>query len=153
KVSYAVTARRNGVFEPARVSEIRRENSAGTLLDADDGEARWVVRDLADGSNRIDVFDHTDRLVRAEDIESPPPKDRLTVNFRLNTVPIAQAATREVAVNLVTGERPFTGKTEITRHEVLLDPQGFVVERRFQDQWGTPRYDGNGSYGQRFINS
>src|SRR5262249_33823434 len=49
--------------------------------------------------------------------------------------------------------RPLTGKTEITRHELTLDAEGFVVERRYRDQWDTARYDADGSYGQRYINS
>src|SRR5205823_1052240 len=45
------------------------------------------------------------------------------------------------------------GKTEITRHEVTFDVSGFIAERRYQDYWGTPRHDAQGSFGARYLYS
>jgi hypothetical protein len=150
--SYLVTK------QSGRVVEVRWENSAGALQDDKDGHARWVVRYRESGkAEKIEVYRRNGRLVREERLEWSG--DKLIVYFAHGTAPQAQDATQMLTIDPFgkgsSTDSAYTlvswlaGKSEITRHELTFDRDGLVSERRYQNAWGTPVKDGQGSYGQR----
>ncbi len=158
--SYSVTVQRSSIMASARVIEVRRENSAGKLRDTDstrmdnDGRARWVIRYRDDGSvDRIEGFDATDRLLTEDVIRRE--SNRFIVTFERNNIPVARDAhVNRIIDPLNAGQRnALEGRTEITRYVLQFDANGFIAERRYQDNWGTPRHDAEGSFGEHFTNS
>ena len=157
-VSYGVTVRRDSLIASPRVVEMRRENSAGKLVAAKTlrGEARWLIRYRDDGSvERIQVFDGVDRLVSEDVLRPEAGTDRLVVSFERNNIPVARDGnSTRISDPLNAVQRDLlAGRTEITREVWTLDANGFVAERRYQDSWGTPRPDAQGSFGQHVTNS
>ncbi|MGZ9006554.1 MAG: hypothetical protein ACXW20_22505, partial [Burkholderiales bacterium] len=156
--SYGVTVRRGSILESPRVVEVRREMSSGGLNclcsvpDTEDEQARWVVRYREDGSaEKIETFDSANHLVREGVLSIEPSTNKLIVAFQRGNVPLAQAASLNLTNPLHSGQQDGVGKSEITRHELTFDENGWTVERRFQDNWGTPRHDGEASFGERFA--
>jgi hypothetical protein len=161
-VNYSVTTQRSTIWSGPRVVEVRRENSAGALRDLssqrndNDGRVRWVVRYREDGSvERIEGFDATDRFLREDVLQREPSSGRLIVTFERNNAPVAQNANQNMIIDPlnIAKSDPLDGRSEITRQELTFDSKGFVVELRFQDNWGTPRHDAEGSFGKHFTNS
>jgi hypothetical protein len=160
--NYSVTTQRSTIWSSPRVVEARRENSAGALRDLssqrndNDGRVHWVVRYREDGSvERIAGFDATDRFLRDDVLQREPSSGRLIVTFERNNAPVAQIANQNMIIdplNVVKND-PLDGRSEITRQELTFDSNGFVGELRFQDNWGTPRHDAEGSFGEHFTNS
>jgi hypothetical protein len=158
-LNYQVVTQRAGILQAPRVVEVRVENSAGTLstghsLRTDDKDhARWVVRYREDGSTeKIEVYDPGNRLVRDDLLRRQPSTNRLIVTFERNNVPLTQSGTQALLVDpLRLRQQGFDGRSEITRHELTFDQDGFVSERLYQDYWGTPRRDAEGSFGERFV--
>jgi hypothetical protein len=136
-----------------RVVEVRCENSAGALLDDVDGQARWVVHYRESGvAEKLEVFRRNGRLVREERLEKAGG-DKLIVQFMHSSVPQAQAAVQPMALDpFGKRERP-EGRTDITRHELTLDADGLVRELRYQNPWGTPAKNGQGSFGQHLTHT
>ncbi len=158
-VSYSIVTQRSNIFAPPRVVETRRENSAGALIDADaslnDGEtrARWVMRYRDDDAlERIVGYDARERVLREDVLQTETSPNRMIVAFQRNNIPVVQESNRNVASNPSnTQTGVLDGKSEITRQELVFDDSGFVIERRYQDNWGTPRHDANGSFGERYT--
>ena len=159
-VNYKVVSQRAGVLQAPRVVEVRRENSAGRLstggsLRSDDEEhARWLVRYRDDKSpERIEVYNPGNRLVREDLLRPQPSANRLIVTFERNNVPLTQSGTQALIVDPLyfREEKNSGGRSEITRHELTFDQHGFVGERRYQDNWGTPRHNAEGSFGERLV--
>jgi hypothetical protein len=161
--SYAVTTQRNNLMANPRVVEVRRENSVGTLRATDslrsdnDGRARMVVSYREDGSvERVKGFDATGRLLREDVLQREPSGNRFIVNFERYRLPVAQDAVQSLIVDPLNTNRAtaqFQGRTAITRQELTFDTNGFVVEQRYQDNWGTPQRDSTDSFGEHFTNS
>jgi hypothetical protein len=142
--SYRI-ARRRG-----RVVEIRLENSAGILRSDDDGHARWVVHYRESGeAEKLQVFRSNGQLIREERHEWSGGK--LIVTFAHGGSLQAQAAMQLLAIDPFFRGTGSTGKSEITRHELTFDSDGLVSERRYQNAWGTPVKDAQGSFGQRLA--
>ena len=158
EVSYGVTVRRESLMASPRVVEVRRENSSGALVGANvlRGEARWVIRYRDDGlAERIQEFNATDRLVSEDVLRTEAGSDQFVVSFERNNVPVARDGNSNRILDPlnVAQRNTLAGRTEITREVVTLDGNGFVAERRYQDSWGTPRPDAQGSFGQHVTNS
>ena len=160
--NYSVTTQRSGIWAAPRVAEARRENSAGKLRDLNsqrndnDERVHWVIRYREDGSvERIEGFDATDRLLREDVLRSEPSSNRIIVVFERDNIPVAQNANQNMVIDPLNVARSnlTEGRTEITRQDLTFDSNGFVVERRFQDNWGKPRHDAEGSFGEHFANS
>jgi hypothetical protein len=161
--SYAVTTQRNSLTANLRVVEVRRENSVGTLRATDslrsdnDGRARMLVSYREDGTvERVRGYDDTGRLLREDVLQREPPGNRFIVNFERNRLPVAQDAVQSMIVDPLNTNRAttqFQGRTAITRQELIFDTNGFVVEQRYQDNWGTPQRDATDSFGEHFTNS
>ena len=155
--SYAVTVQRNSLTASPRVVQVRLENSVGTLHGAYDGRARMLVSYREDGTvERVKGYNETGRLLREDVLQREPSENRFIVNFERNRLPVAQDAEQSLIVDPLNGNPAnvqFQGKTAITRHELTFDANGFVVELRYQDNWGTPQRDAADSFGQHFTNS
>ena len=134
-----------------RVVEVLNENNAGSLVDDEEGHARWVLTYGEDGqAEKIQLFDHADHPMGEEELRREPTGG-LIVSFERSNIPKAQEALQNLIIDpLSEGATDSGGKSEITRHELAFDGRGFVSERRYQDSWGTPRRDGQGSFGQKF---
>ncbi len=156
RVDAGTRARRLGSYRIAtrrgRVVEVRWENSAGTLRDDEDGHARWVVHYRENGkAEKVEVYRRNGRLVREERLEWSA--NTLIVHFAYGSVPHAQAAMQMLMADPFAKRGSAEGKSDITRHEVTFDSDGFVSARRYQNAWGTPVKDGQGSFGQRLTST
>jgi MTH538 TIR-like domain (DUF1863) len=144
--SYSVTTRRG------RVLEARRENSAAELAGAGDSElpgAQWVVHYGDDGSAElVEVFDRNHRPLRDEVLGRQLSRKELVITFERSNRPFPQAAIQNLNINpLPSGQADTRPRTEITRHELTFDENGFEIERRYQDPWGIPQHDAQDSFG------
>jgi hypothetical protein len=140
------------ITRDGKVVEARRENSAGSLSDDKEGHARWLVHYGEDGrAERIELFDHSNRLMREDVFKHDRSENKLIVSFEHSNIPQAQESLRTLIIDpLGASETNRGGKSEITRHELAFDDNGVVTELRYQDSWGTPHPDAQGSFGQRF---
>jgi hypothetical protein len=161
-INYSVTTQRSSIMASPRVVEARRENSAGKLSvlnsqrNDNDERVHWVIRYREDESaERIVGFDATDRLLREDVLRREPSSNRIIVTFERDNIPVAQNANQNMIIDPLNVARSnlTEGRTEITRQELTFDSNGFVVGRHFQDSWGTPRHDAEGSFGEHFANS
>jgi FHA domain/PDZ domain len=157
-LTYRVTTQRPGITQSPRVVEVRLENSAGQLsgdgpIRMDGTHARWVVRYREDGSpDKIEIFDRTGHLMREEVLRKDPSKDTIIVDFERRSLPLMQTATQTLMFDpLDTRQQGFDTKSEISRHELSFDKNGFVVERHYLTHWGERQSDAQGSFGQRFT--
>lgn len=152
------------VSKGGKVLEVRRENSSGSLREADPyrqeetGQAHWLVTYRPDGGvATIDIFDGTERLVREEHYDRGSAPNKMVVDFKRDTVDLAQTATSSLAIDPsntdTTNTADSTARTDITRHEVTFDGNGFLVEFRYQNHYGSQQFDIDGSYGRRIIYS
>ena len=154
---YAVVTRRLGILQAPKVVEVRHQRGRGTLAPRhEDDTARWVINYGDSGrTERIDVFDAADRLLREEvfdRIASSPNK--LIVRFKRGPADLAQTATQKMIVDpIIVSQRQEEGKTEITQHELTFDPHGFVYERRFQNNHGDARRNAQDSFGEHLTYS
>ncbi|MGD1038598.1 MAG: PDZ domain-containing protein [Roseiarcus sp.] len=145
-LSYSVVTQRGKVVEARRDSWFRAEP---------DGQARWVV-DYGDdgGAQKIDIYGPTGRLLRENVLKREASGAKMIVGFERNDVPLAQEATQNlIADETDTTPAPTQAKSEITRQELMFDDAGLAVEVRYQDNWGTPQHDAQGSFGERFSYS
>jgi hypothetical protein len=144
--SYSVVTQRSKVVEVIHDGWIRAEA---------DGFHRWVVHYGDDGSaQKIEIFDATRRLVREEVLRREASGNKMVVSFERGNVPLAQSATQNLIIDPAnTSPAPDQPKSEITRHELTFDHNGFTTEVRYQDNWGTPVHDGQGSFGEHFSYS
>jgi hypothetical protein len=136
--SYRIAKRRG------RVAEVRLENSAGAPRIDEDGYARWVVHYRETGkAEKIEVYRPNGQLKREERHDWSGGK--LIVTFAHGSSPQAQAGMQAPAMQGV------TGNSDIVRHELKFDSYGLVIERRYQNAWGTPVKNAQGSFGQRLA--
>jgi len=144
--SYSVITRRGKVIEVRHDGWIRAET---------DGHARWAIKYGGDGvAQRIDIFGSTGRLLREDVLRRETPSDKMIVSFERHNVPLAQEATQNLITDPTdTAPAPVQAKSEITRHELTFDDKGFATEVRYQDNWGTPQHDAQGSFGEHFTYS
>lgn len=145
------------VTQHGKVVEVRHENSAGSLVATEmlsgGGPARWVVRYRDDGSlESTEMSDAADRVIYDESYERDPATNRLVVNLKNGTTPVSQEAVVKSLLSSSLSDG-LHGNTEITRHELIFDENGFVTERRYQDYFGTPRQDSGGSFGESYGRS
>lgn len=140
------------VTQGGRVSEVRHD---GWVHAEADGFARWVVHYRDDGTpERIDRFDATGRLAREDVLRRESAGEKLIVTFERDNIPVTQAATQNLIIDSSQwGNGAAQAKSEITRHEVRFDDKGFPIEVRYQDNWGAPRRDAQGSFGEHFAYS
>ena len=146
------------VAEHGKVVEVRHENSDGTLVPTEinafpaAGIARWVIRYRTDGSlENAELSDAMGRVIFDEAYERDPTTAHLVANLKKGATPIAQEAVTK-SLTSAHSLNPM-GNTEITRHDLTFDANGFIYELRYQDYLGTPRPDANGSYGGRYASS
>src|SRR5262249_41412958 len=153
-VSYVVKTQRTSLIQSPRVVEVRREKSGGALRATEDGYARWVIHYSENGlADRVEAFDETDQLAREEVIRRSSA-NVLVKTFERDSVPLTQSAAQNLVVDpLNTSGQGLVGKSEITRHQLTLDGQGFTIELRYQDYWGTPRRDAQDSFGKHYSYS
>jgi hypothetical protein len=144
--SYSVVTQRGKVVEARHDGWIRAE---------DDGQARWVVRYGDDGNaQKVDIYGPTGRLLRENVLKREAASAKMIVGFERNDIPLAQEATQTLIADPTnTSPAPVQAKSEITRHELTFDENGRAVEVRYQDNWGTPQHDAQGSFGERFSYS
>jgi hypothetical protein len=141
-------------IEGDKVREVRRENSVGALRDDKDGTARWQILYREDGTaERVSLFNRRGVLVREEVTEG---KNRDVIEFKAvsaegDTVPKPPKAMRSLLLDPL--EDSAKGQSDITRHKVKFDDNGFVIERRYQNFGAVPRRDAEGSFGQRLAYS
>jgi hypothetical protein len=149
------------VSKGGKVLEVRRENSSGSLREADPnrhedgGQARWEVSYRGDGSvEMIAVYDGTEHLVREDHFVRGPAPNKVVVNFKRDTADLAQSAASGLAIETVNADaNGAVARTDITRHELTFDSNGFAVERRYQNHYGSQQFDIDGSYGQHIVYS
>jgi hypothetical protein len=147
---YSVTTQRGSLFEQPQVVEVRQENSAGTLHGNGDGEARWAVqRGPAKLAAKVEAFDSNNRLVLETYLEGGASANTLIASLKRDTVDFAQG----VKLVIDTKQQGFDVKSDITRREYTLDDRGFVIRSRYQNHYGTPQHDANGSYGRNMVYS
>jgi len=140
--SYSVVTRRGKVVEVTQDGWIKADAS---------GFHRWVVHYDDDGNAEwIDEFDAKNRLARKEVFKRGSSANELIVTFERGNVPFTQAAAQDLAVNPnnTVLAHPVQAKADITRHDETLDGNGFATEVRYQDNWGTPQHDAQGSFGE-----
>ena len=142
ETSYRVVTRRG------RAVEVRRDSSGGVLRPDEDGDARWVVHYGANGlAEVIEIFDAYDGLVREDHLERGPSAKMMVVNFRRDTVDVAQAFKLFIDPT-ASSAQGIAVKTDITRHQLTFDDRGFAIKRRYQNHYGAPQHDLSGSYGE-----
>jgi MTH538 TIR-like domain (DUF1863)/PDZ domain len=144
--SYSVITQRGKVVEVRCDSWVHAD---------EDGQARWIVRYADDGSaQKIQIFGATGRLLRDDVLSGEDAGHKMIVSFTRGDVPLAQDATHNLISDPTNGTpAPVQAKSEITRHELTFDDNGFPVEVRYQDNWGTPQHDAQDSFGERYIYS
>ena len=143
------------VTQGGKVRRVRSENSAGALTaTTSDSPARWDVSYREDGApERIRVFDTNERLLREDSF-----RGRDIISFQYGSEAASRAQAQAAAADPLSVD-PYVGKedtgahAEITRHKLKFDPSGFVVERLYQNEYGSPRRNAEGSFGQRLVNS
>lgn len=147
--NFNFTTRRASLLQRPQVVEVRRENSAGTLQADANGQAHWRVHYDQDGASvRIETLNAADDLVIESQIERRA--GALIETLKRDSVDFAQT------VRLVldpTAGNAWNSKTDITRKEATLDDRGFAVRRSYQNHYGMPQHDANGSYGQSIAYS
>ena len=143
--SYSVVTQRG------KVIEIRYD---GWLVSQAD-EARWVVRYGDDGSaQKIQNFSETGRLLKEQVFSRVRQSNKLIVSFEREGISSAQDATHDLMNDPTQANQgPGQSKSEISRHELTFDGNGFPVEIRYEDSWGTPQHDAQGSFGERYTYS
>jgi len=144
--SYSIVRQRGKVIEARHDGWIRAEA---------DGFSRWVVHYGEDGAAQmIEIFGPTERLLRDELLSREPSGDKMIVRFERGEAPLAQEATQNLIIDPTDpNPPPDQPKSEITRRELTFDSNGFAVEVRYQDNWGTPQHDAQGSFGEHFSYS
>ena len=156
---YGVTTRRSGMMSSPKAVEVRHQNSAGQLVGRDslttdeDVRAHWVIGYREDGSvDRIKGFDAFERLIREDVLQRESSGNRYILTLERNGMPFAQSAAH---VTDPISPQPNTAlaqrRTEIARHELVFDGNGCVIERRYQDAWGTAVHDAAGSFGEHLT--
>jgi len=120
----------------------------------DGGYARWVVHYSEAGTaDRIETHDRNDRLAR-EDIIRRTSANAAIITFERENVPLTQSAAQDLVLDsFAPADQAASAKSEITRHQLTFDANGFIVELRYQDHWGMPRRDAQGSFGKHFTRS
>ena len=142
---YNVTTQRSGLFEPAKVVEVRQENSADALRAGENGEARWVVHHGPGTlSATIEIFDANNRPTRTSQLEHATAANVLITTYKQNTVDFAQ----RVKVVLDPKQQGIETKSDVTRIEFTLDDRGFVIRSRYQNHYGLQQHTADGSYGR-----
>ncbi len=129
------------VTQGGRVSEVRHD---GWVHAEADGFARWVVHYRDDGTpERIERFDSTGRLAREDVLRRESVGGKMIVTFERDNIPVTQAATQNLIIDSIQlANGAAQAKSEITRHEVRFDDNGFPIEGPLSGQnWGTPRRD------------
>jgi hypothetical protein len=116
-------------------------------------ETRWLVHYGDDGSaQRIEIFSQTGRLLQEELLNRVGPDNKMIVGFARKGIPLAQGATHDLMTDPTNANAAAAqNKSEITRHELTFDANGFPVEVRYQDNWGTVQHDAQGSFGERYT--
>ena len=146
--SYSVITQRGRVVEVRHDGWIRAEG---------DGHHRWVVHYREDGTaERIEIYGPTGRLVREDVLRPEPSGNRMVVTFEHSNVPVTQAATQNLIIDpthALQDQGLVQAKSEITRHELIFDDNGFAVEVLYQNFWGTPWRDAADSFGEHFSYS
>jgi hypothetical protein len=144
--SYSVVTQHGKVVEVTHDGWLRAEA---------DGFHRWVVHYGDNGSaQKIEIFDATRRLVREEVLRREASGIKMIVSLERDNIPLAQAAMQNLITDPTdTSPAPDQPKSDITRHELTFDDNGFATEVRYQDNWGTPEHDAQGSFGEHFSYS
>jgi hypothetical protein len=144
--SYSVLTQRGKVVEVRHDGWIRAEA---------DGFARWVIRYGEDGTaQRIEIYSATGRLLREDVLRRESAAGKMIVSFERGNVPFAQEASPKLITDPSDAQTAAPQpKSEITRHELTFDDSGFQTEVRYEDNWGTPQHDAQGSFGEHFIYS
>lgn len=160
-ISYKVIRKRVDIMAPPRLVEVRAENSAGqlrnagTLLNDGDKWARWEILYREDGSaEQINGFNESGRSILQVKLPRERSSRQFIVNFtEQDDIPKAQDATQSL-IAVDPAQRDFRdGKADISRHELTFDSNGFVTRRRYQNPRRQPQADGDGSFGESFINT
>jgi hypothetical protein len=140
--SYSVITRGGKIVE-ARYDGYRRRDA--------DGQARWVVHYGDNGAaDQIEIFAPNGRLIR-DNILHREAANKMIVSFERYGVPLAQDSTQNLITDLTKLDPGSAqAKTLITRQEQTFDDQGFATDVRYQDNWGIPQHDAQGSFGEHF---
>ena len=138
--TYRFESRRN------QVERVVLQNGLGYPSNNEDefsqwnGGAQWYFFYDATGKVRqIDVLDRTARRLRQEEYS----QDLRSISFKNDNRDVAQVS----AISATITENSQDAKSEITRHEVEYQQDGFIIKRRFTNNYGTPKSDATGVYG------
>ena len=102
--------------------------------------AQWHFFYDATGKVRqIDVLNRSGKRLRQEEYS----QDLRSISFKNNNRDMAQSS----AISTFITESSQTAKSEITRHEVEYRQDGFIIKRRFTNNYGTSKSDAMGIYG------
>jgi TIR domain/PDZ domain len=148
---YSVTRQRDSLTQPAKVVEMRRQNSAGKLRAGDDGQAHWLIHYGPDPTLvKIAALDADENPVLETFLERRTSAGSLIQNLKRDTIDFAQAVKLVIDPE---SSSTFDAKADITRRELTLDDRGFAVKIRYQNHYGTPQHDADGSYGRNIVYS
>ena len=133
-----------------RVLRISRINGSYALQNDPNGIAQWTMTYRADGT--IEMIELSDRVGRVQSREIYN-RDASMVDF---TNEADTAAAQGIAVALAeyieTKFGYFRGKSEIVRHLLRYDDNGFIIQRIYaRDQFNTPAADGLGAFGESYT--
>ncbi len=135
-------------FESRRnqVERVVLQNDFGLPRNNDDEFSQWkgcsewhFFYDAKGKVQQVDVFNQTGKRLRQEDY-SP---DLRSIRFKNDNRDIAQAS----AINTTIIDSSQEAKSEITQHLVEYRKDGFIIQRRFANNYGTAKSDATGAYG------
>jgi hypothetical protein len=132
-----------------RVERVSRINGSGSLSDNDEGVAQWDVIWRSDGSvEAIELRNQRGRLVTRQSFN----RDATQVDFSTEAETAHAQGPAASVLNFVADEGRFgASKSEIVRHLLDYDNNGFVIGRRYaRDQFNTPAEDALGNWGEGY---
>jgi hypothetical protein len=131
-----------------RVERISRINGLGSLRDNNEGVAQWDVTWRGDGSvESIELRNRLGRLVTRRSFN----RDATQVDFSTEAETAHAQGPAASVLKVVADEAGF-GKSEIVRHLLDYDENGYVIGRRYaRDQFNTPAEDTFGNWGEGYA--
>lgn len=111
---------------------------------------RWIIQYEADGDvERIVGYDQHGHTIRIDDYEVTRADQTAFVDFRASNGSVI--FTQDGESLATTADKEDGGRTEVTRHFLRFDEDGFIERRLFRNQSRLPKRDQSGFYGHRFI--
>jgi hypothetical protein len=132
-----------------RVERVSRINGSGSLRDNGEGAAQWDVIWRTDGSvEAIELSDKLGWLVTRQRFN----REATHVDFSTEAETAHAQGPAASVLSFVTDESKSNfGKSEIVRHLLDYDDNGYVIRRRYaRDQFNTPAEDALGNWGEGY---